>query len=150
MRHTELLKNLLASRDTDLDYATVAPVVQEVRLTLEELYNGGVKTISNSRRVLDVLSAGLTLSNEALELQIVPGWTEGTRVVYPRKGSINLCARPTDLILQIVLEPHPRFRVDGHDLYTTIQARNKYSKPLFSPKSPIIIRKIYIYKIMLE
>jgi DnaJ C terminal domain len=132
LRQTTLLKNLLASREKDLEYEAVAPTLQELHLTLEELYNGGIKIIKNDRLVLDSFATGLIpAEHRSLELKIVPGWTNDTRILYPKMGSINMCARTSDLILQVVLDPHPRFRVEDYDIYTTVQVNFQNFQSIF-------------------
>ena len=115
-----MLKSLLTARDRDLNFIPSAPEVSELHLSLEELYNGGVKTINRKRRLLDQFGSGFAISEEPIEITIFPGWTDGMQVLFPKMGPMDMCTEKADLIMDIVVDPHPRFRAKGYDLYTTI------------------------------
>jgi curved DNA-binding protein len=75
-----------------------------VRLTLEEAFRGTERTVQ--------LDGGRTFT-----ARIPPGATDGQRLRLRGKGGPGANgAPPGDLYLQIHLEPHPLFRVSGHDL----------------------------------
>jgi curved DNA-binding protein len=75
-----------------------------VRLTLEEAFRGGERTVQ--------LDAGRSFT-----ARIPPGATDGQRLRLRGKGGPGANGGPPgDLYLQIHLEPHPLFRVSGHDL----------------------------------
>jgi curved DNA-binding protein len=75
-----------------------------VRLTLEEAFRGTERTVQ--------LEAGRTFT-----ARIPPGATDGQRLRLRGKGGAGANGGPPgDLYLQIHLEPHPLFRVNGHDL----------------------------------
>jgi curved DNA-binding protein len=75
-----------------------------VRLTLEEAFRGGERTVQ--------LDPGRSFT-----ARIPPGATDGQRLRLRGKGGPGANGGPPgDLYLQIHLEPHPLFRVSGHDL----------------------------------
>jgi curved DNA-binding protein len=75
-----------------------------VRLTLEEAFRGTERTVQ--------LEGGRTFT-----ARIPKGATDGQRLRLPGKGGPGMNGGPPgDLYLQIHLEPHPLFRVSGHDL----------------------------------
>jgi len=75
-----------------------------VRLTLEEALKGAERTVQ-----LD--------SGRSFTARIPPGATNGQRLRLSGKGGPGINGGPPgDLYLQIHLEPHPLFRVSGHDL----------------------------------
>src|SRR5262245_4351732 len=75
-----------------------------VRLTLEEAFRGAERTVA--------LDGGRTFT-----ARIPPGATDGQRLRLGGKGGAGANGGPPgDLYLQIDLEPHPLFRVNGHDL----------------------------------
>ena len=75
-----------------------------VRLTLEEAFRGTERTVQ--------LDGGGTFT-----ARIPPGATDGQRLRLRGKGGPGANGGPLgDLYLQIHLEPHPLFRVSGHDL----------------------------------
>src|SRR5687767_3300018 len=74
-----------------------------VRLTLEEAFRGTERTVQ--------------LNGGTFTARIPPGATDGQRLRLRGKGGPGVNAGPAgDLYLQIHLEPHPLFRVSGHDL----------------------------------
>ena len=75
-----------------------------VRLTLEEAFRGTARTVQ--------LEGGRSFT-----ARIPPGATDGQRLRLRGKGGAGANGGPPgDLYLQIYLEPHPLFRVGGHDL----------------------------------
>jgi curved DNA-binding protein len=75
-----------------------------VRLTLEEAFRGTERTVQ--------LDGGRSFT-----ARIPPGATDGQRLRLRGKGAPGANGGPPgDLFLQIHLEPHPLFRVSGHDL----------------------------------
>jgi len=55
---------------------------------------------------------------KSVKVRIPKGATDGQRLRIPGKGGKGFGGgRDGDLYLDITLRPHPRFRVDGHDLY---------------------------------
>jgi curved DNA-binding protein len=75
-----------------------------VRLTLEEALRGTERTVQ--------LDGGRSFT-----ARIPPGATDGQRLRLRGKGGPGANGGPLgDLYLQIHLEPHPLFRVSGHDL----------------------------------
>jgi curved DNA-binding protein len=75
-----------------------------VRLTLEEAFHGTAREVQ--------LEAGRRFT-----ARIPKGATDGQRLRLRGKGGPGTNgAPPGDLYLQISLEPHPLFRVSGHDL----------------------------------
>ncbi len=53
-----------------------------------------------------------------VRIRVPKGATEGQRLRVPKKGGPGINGGPDgDLYINIVLNPHPLFRVSGHDLY---------------------------------
>ena len=74
-----------------------------VRITLEEAARGTERQ--------------LALNGATLTARIPKGATDGQRLRLRGKGGAGMNGGPAgDLYLQIVLEPHPLFKVRGHDL----------------------------------
>jgi curved DNA-binding protein len=74
-----------------------------VRLTLEEAYRGTERSVQ--------------LDGRSFTARIPRGATDGQRLRLRGKGGAGVNGGPPgDLYLQISLEPHPLFRVSGHDL----------------------------------
>jgi curved DNA-binding protein len=74
-----------------------------VRLSLEEAFRGTERSVQ--------------LNGGTFTARIPPGATDGQRLRLRGKGGPGANGGPAgDLYLQIHLEPHPLFRVSGHDL----------------------------------
>jgi curved DNA-binding protein len=74
-----------------------------VRLSLEEAFRGTERTVQ--------------LDGRSFTARIPRGATDGQRLRLRGKGGPGMNGGPPgDLYLQIALEPHPLFRVSGHDL----------------------------------
>ncbi len=79
---------------------TSRPIELRLPVTLEELYNGTKKT--------------LRVGNEVVEVPLTPGLRPNTRVRLPAKGLAR------EVIVQLELQSHPRFRLEGTDLYANL------------------------------
>jgi curved DNA-binding protein len=74
-----------------------------VRLTLDEAFRGTERTVQ--------------LDGRSFTARIPPGATDGQRLRLRGKGGPGTNGGAAgDLYLQIHLEPHPLYRVSGHDL----------------------------------
>lgn len=93
----------------------------KVPVSLEELYNGGVKKLKINRK-------GPSGSNEAkmIEINIKPGWKAGTKITYPNEGDYKDGQRQT---LRLILseKPHSTFTRDDNDLKTVVRLTFKES-----------------------
>jgi len=76
----------------------------ELPLTLEEAFHGG-------ERVLEV-------GGKRVSVRIPPGVQDGTTLRVPGMGGPG--DPPGDLLLTVRLLPHPHFRLEGQDLYATL------------------------------
>ncbi len=76
----------------------------EIRIPLELAYRGG-------KQILD-------LGGERVEVTIPAGIREGQRLRLPGKGGPG--EPPGDLYLTVRLLPSPTFRLEGYDVYTTV------------------------------
>jgi len=75
----------------------------EVRLpvTLEDLYTGTKKN--------------LRVGSEVVEVPLAPGLKPNTQVRLRGKGPMG------ELVVQLEVQPHPRFRLEGNNLYADIE-----------------------------
>lgn len=73
-----------------------------IQLSLEDIYNGTEKTI----RLPD---------GSNVQIRIPAGMEEGKKLRLSGKGP-----QGSDIHLQVKMKPHPRFRVDGRDIYTDV------------------------------
>jgi len=84
----------------------------EIQISLEEAYHGATRQVSlqgpdGARRTLDV--------------RIPPGTTDGSRIRLSGQGGAGHGGGPAgDLLLKVRILPHPRYRLEGHDLSLTL------------------------------
>jgi curved DNA-binding protein len=80
----------------------------ELELSLEEAARGGRRKIS--------LGDG-----RDYEVNIPPGVRNGQRIRLPGEGSSGAAGGPSgDLLLRVRIKPHPRFRLEGRDIYVDL------------------------------
>eukprot|EP00914_Ancora_sagittata_P009113 GHVO01017566.1.p1 GENE.GHVO01017566.1~~GHVO01017566.1.p1 ORF type:complete len:297 (+),score=69.94 GHVO01017566.1:135-1025(+) len=87
----------------------------DLNVTLEELYGGCKKKMKINR----TRWSGPTAQAEAkvLEIDIKPGWKDGTRLTFDGEGDQeDRAARPGDIIFIIMAKKHDRFERQGNDL----------------------------------
>jgi curved DNA-binding protein len=95
---------------------TMAGADQEARLTLslEEAAGGGQREIS--------LTDPETGQTKTYTVTIPKGIRPGQRIRLAQLGGKGMGGGPAgDLYLQVELLPHPAFRLEGRDLYTTLE-----------------------------
>ncbi|KAK2941069.1 putative Chaperone protein DnaJ [Blattamonas nauphoetae] len=91
------------------------PVTHELGLTLDELYAGCTKKMKIERTVMG--EGGSRRESTILQIDIKPGYKEGTKITFERYGDENPNSIPADIIFIIKQKPHPIFRREGNDLY---------------------------------
>jgi len=85
----------------------------EIELTVEEAYRGGRRSIT--------LSSGDS-TRRSFEVTIPPGVTDGQRIRLAGQGGRGSDgARNGDLYLIVRIAPHPRYRLEGRDLYVELR-----------------------------
>jgi curved DNA-binding protein len=82
----------------------------EITVRLEDSYYGATRTISLQGQDVDE-QGRLRPTSHTYEVRIPAGVTDGSRIRLTGKG---------DLFLKVRIEPHTRFRVDGHDLQVEV------------------------------
>ena len=84
----------------------------EIELTVEEAYRGG-------RRSVTLSSDG---TRRSFDVTIPAGVTDGQRIRLAGQGGRGSDgARNGDLYLIVRIAPHPRYRLDGRDLYVELR-----------------------------
>jgi curved DNA-binding protein len=79
-----------------------------LELTLEEAAAGGKRRISLG-------------DDRDFEVEIPPGVRDGQRIRLAGQGATGAAGGPAgDLFLRVRIKPHPRFRVEGRDLYVDL------------------------------
>ncbi|MFF8883881.1 DnaJ C-terminal domain-containing protein [Streptomyces flaveolus] len=84
----------------------------ELPLTVEEAYRGGRRTVT---------LAGPTGQPRRYEVDVPPGVIDGQRIRLAGEGGRGSGdAAAGDLYLRVRMQPHPRFRLDGRDVYVQL------------------------------
>jgi curved DNA-binding protein len=87
----------------------------EVSISLEDAYHGTTRKFTFTLQEPDA-SGRLRSKTMTYSVRIPPGTTDGSRIRLGGQGNSSTGGRPGDLFLQIRVEPHPVFRVNGSDL----------------------------------
>jgi curved DNA-binding protein len=92
----------------------------KVTITLEDAYQGARRTLSLRMPVVGA-DSHITLREHRIEVTIPKGVREGQHLRLAGQGGPGSDGAPAgDLYLEIAFEPHPRFRVDGRDVYVDL------------------------------
>jgi len=93
----------------------------KIVIDLEDTFRGATRQISLRVPLVDD-GGRVTLGTRVLNVQIPKGLHEGQILRLAGQGGPALGqGKPGDLLLEIHLKPHPRFRVDGRDLYLRLR-----------------------------
>lgn len=93
-----------------------APVTKPLKVTLEEVFNGGVRKAILPRKVLSEDGASLEVKDNVLTVQIPRGADQGMEFNFPNAGDELPGMQPADVIFQLQLQPHPVFRREKNNL----------------------------------
>ena len=92
----------------------------EITVRLEDSYYGATRTITLQGQEVDE-QGGLRPTSHTYDVRIPAGVTDGSRIRLAGKGGPGIGGgTPGDLFLKVSIEPHPRFRVEGHDLQVEV------------------------------
>eukprot|EP00163_Fabomonas_tropica_P012201 TRINITY_DN23476_c0_g1_i1.p1 TRINITY_DN23476_c0_g1~~TRINITY_DN23476_c0_g1_i1.p1 ORF type:complete len:358 (-),score=105.50 TRINITY_DN23476_c0_g1_i1:131-1204(-) len=95
------------------------PVVHDLSCTLEELYTGCTKKLKVSKKLYDEASGKLIPTTKVLEVNVKPGWKDGTKITFENEGDEGKNIIPADIVLRLKTKPHARFERQGNDLIHT-------------------------------
>ena len=88
-----------------------------VMIDLEDAYRGAQRSISLRMPAFDD-DGRSTMRERTLDVNIPKGIREGQQLRLAGQGGLAAGnARAGDLFLEIAFNPHPRFRIDGRDVY---------------------------------
>ena len=110
----DLLGGLFGGRGSRRGWGPIPGADQEaeIELTVEEAYRGG-------RRSVTLSSDG---TRRSFDVTIPAGVTDGQRIRLAGQGGRDSDgARTGDLYLLVRIAPHPRYRLDGRDLFVELR-----------------------------
>jgi curved DNA-binding protein len=91
-----------------------------IQIPLEEAFRGGERTLQLQRPQVTP-DGRVELNTHELRVKIPPGVTEGQQIRLAGQGEPSLGGGPPgDLYLDVQLQPHPRYQVDGRDVTMTL------------------------------
>lgn len=91
-----------------------------LRIPLEEAFLGGTKTIT-MQSTGPGTDGNLSSREKRYDVKIPPGIMPGQKIRLSGQGGKGSGSGGSgDLYLKVEIEPHPRFRLEGHDLYTEL------------------------------
>jgi len=94
------------------------PKRADVACTLEELYTGCKKRFKLKRTEIPRGGGAPKEVEEHLEIDVKPGWKQGTKITFEGKGdSPPGGGPPTDVQFVVTEKPHGHFRREGDDLH---------------------------------
>jgi len=95
------------------------PVIHELHCSLEELFQGTTKRMKIERTITSPDGSARTVE-EVLPIEIKPGYKDGTKITFEKRGDERPGSIPADIIFLIRARPHDRFTREGNNLLTTI------------------------------
>lgn len=118
--HVDKYLNQVDSSDLG-DVLPQAPNNNEVTLecTLSELYNGAMKSFEFTKQRLCADGKTLTEEKEKLNVEIEPGMSEATKIIFPLKGNQAYAHADSVLVVSIKQVEDEHFRREGNDLIYT-------------------------------
>ena len=88
------------------------PAIIDVKCTLEQLCSGCTKKLKITRRING------SDDPKVFEIEVRPGWKEGTKITYEGEGDQNPGYLPQDLVFVIRQAPHDVWTRDGDNIVT--------------------------------
>lgn len=96
---------------------TITPTEKELPCTLKDFWVGAVKKLKIKRNN----HATQQISEEIINVEIKPGYKEGTKITFNGMGDINVYGKSADLIFVLKEIPHEQFQRVGNDLRYTAE-----------------------------
>lgn len=90
-----------------------------IAIDLEDAFHGATRQLSLREPVVDA-SGRVTMQERVLSVRIPAGVRSGQHIRLAGQGDPGRGGQRGDLYLEVVLNPHPLYRVDGKDLYLTL------------------------------
>ncbi len=92
----------------------------KILISLEDAYNGATRTLQLAVPEVDP-RGGVTTVTRTLQVRIPAGVTEGQQIRLAGQGAPGIGGGPAgDLYLEVELQPHPLFHVEGKDLHLNL------------------------------
>jgi len=91
-------------------------VTHDLNVSLEDLYTGTTKRLRiTAKRIIDQSGNTTPVSSEK-EINVKPGWKDGTKITFEGEGDESAGVLPADIVFVVKTKPHDRFTRDGDNL----------------------------------
>lgn len=100
-------------------HAKQAAIVQQLPLSLEDLYGGCEKKMRITRQRRNE-QGQYSSQPKIVEIKVKPGWKAGTKITFEREGDEKPGEIPADIVFEIAEQKHPRFERKGDDLLVKV------------------------------
>lgn len=92
------------------------PIQRDLALTLEEVFNGCIKKMKISRKVLNEDGRTTSTREKILTITVKRGWKEGTKITFPKEGDQGPNKIPADIVFVVKDKVHSLFKRESHNL----------------------------------
>ena len=86
---------------------------KDIEVTLDcelgEFYNGSIKEFNFARKEMLSETTGSVVNADRMQVTVLPGFSEETRVVFERKGHESFGAHASDLVIKFKQVPLDKF-----------------------------------------
>uniref|UniRef100_K3WPE3 J domain-containing protein n=1 Tax=Globisporangium ultimum (strain ATCC 200006 / CBS 805.95 / DAOM BR144) TaxID=431595 RepID=K3WPE3_GLOUD len=89
---------------------------RQLECTLDQLYTGCTKKLKITRKVFDQATQQMREEQKILEVNVRPGWKDGTKITFEGQGDALPGRAPQDIVFIIKEKPHDKFKRDGDNL----------------------------------
>lgn len=86
-----------------------------LKVSLEEIYTGTTKRVRITKKIVDASGQMVSAAVEK-EIQVKPGWKDGTKITFEREGDEYPNTIPADIVFTLHTKPHDRFEREGDNL----------------------------------
>ncbi|KAM8974109.1 dnaJ homolog subfamily B member 1 [Pelodytes ibericus] len=95
------------------------PVVRELPVSLEDVFNGCTKKMKISHKRLGPDGRSVHNEDKILTIQVKRGWKEGTKITFPNEGDETLSNIPADIVFVLKDKPHHLFKRESSNVIYT-------------------------------
>lgn len=94
-------------------------VIQELPLTLEEMFHGKMKKVTITRKVMNEDGHTSSFKDKVLNINCAPGISVNNTIRFTEEGDQGPNVIPADIVFKITLIKHPIYTRNGDDLEFT-------------------------------
>lgn len=92
------------------------PVHHTLSIPLDAIYTGTTKRVKISKKIRDGATGQLVNVSKDLEINVKPGWKDGTKITFENEGDEIQPGVAQDIVFEIKSKPHIKFTRENDDL----------------------------------